>query len=81
MIFNKLYVRMREVALVVDIVCRVLFHLKSVTDATKKVIRDELGEAVWVAHEELVTGARQNVQLALAGGEEGIGTHDFTKAS
>ena len=50
---------MREVALVVDIVCRVLFHLKSVTDATKKVIRDELGEALWVAHEELVTGTRQ----------------------
>ena len=58
MVLNKLYVRMREVALVVDIVCRVLFHLESVANATKKVIRDELGEPFRVAHEELVTGAR-----------------------
>ena len=58
MVLNKLYVRMREVALVVDIVCRVLFHLESVADATKKVIRDELGEPFRVAHEELVAGTR-----------------------
>ena len=49
-------------------------------DTTEKVVRDQLDEAFWVAHEELVAGTGQDVQLALASRKEGVGAHDFARA-
>ena len=72
---------MRKVALVINVIGRVLHNFVCVRHSAEQVVRDYIDEPTWITVPELVTRSREYIALRLARCEEATSFDDVSGAT